>query len=305
MRSLGLIGFGAPTSSFALEPAMTLTDPPKYLSPKRKREPSESDYYSPSASPTSTVSIASLQEARIREEAEPGRHSPRAAVAGRFRELAIRGDRFPDPRASNRDFQQPPTLQAEQATCASDSHDRSPNHMPEPLSDYSSDQHDVQGHHVAFESAPQRTPTPTPDNALVTPASTPSKRRSTPSPRKKSDIASPSKGRKQRLSPPPTAVLLDNPFTWHDHEITGHNPTDPTDDGYGINGVGFKPTAAIAWARSQKRQRQVAEWKSREAREAREKRRERRNEGSSLDRLHSIHKGAIQKRVKFDVQDRQ
>jgi hypothetical protein len=34
--------------------------------------------------------------------------------------------------------------------------------------------------------------------------------------------------------------------------------------GYGINGIGFKPTASIAWERSQKRQKQVAEWKNRD-----------------------------------------
>jgi hypothetical protein len=63
---------------------------------------------------------------------------------------------------------------------------------------------------------------------------------------------------------------------WHESEITGHDPSDPNDDGYGINGIGFKPTAAIAWARSQRRKQQVAEWRSREAREARRARSERR-----------------------------
>lgn len=46
------------------------------------------------------------------------------------------------------------------------------------------------------------------------------------------------------------------------------------DDGYGINGVGFLPTPAIAHARVERRRRQVAEWKNREAREARQKRSE-------------------------------
>ncbi|KAL9625566.1 MAG: hypothetical protein Q9160_000279 [Pyrenula sp. 1 TL-2023] len=72
----------------------------------------------------------------------------------------------------------------------------------------------------------------------------------------------------------------DNPLTWHESEITGHNPADPSDDGYGINGIGFKPTAAIAWARSQRRKQQVAEYKNREAREARQRRSERRRAGS-------------------------
>ncbi|KAL9109643.1 MAG: hypothetical protein Q9227_005680 [Pyrenula ochraceoflavens] len=68
----------------------------------------------------------------------------------------------------------------------------------------------------------------------------------------------------------------ENPLTWHDSEITGHDPKDPNDDGYGINGIGFKPTPAIAWARSQRRKQQVAEYKTREAREARHRRSERR-----------------------------
>jgi hypothetical protein len=89
-------------------------------------------------------------------------------------------------------------------------------------------------------------------------------------------------------------------LTWSDSEITGHIPTDPDDDGYGINGIGFKPTAAIAWSRSQKRQKQVAEWKSREAQEARERRRERRV-GNDLDKLRTVQSGSIQKKVKFDV----
>jgi len=82
-------------------------------------------------------------------------------------------------------------------------------------------------------------------------------------------------------SPPLDGNPEDNPMTWHDSEITGHNPTDPSDDGYGINGVGFRPTPAIAWARSQKRKQQLADYRNREAREARQRRIERRREGSA------------------------
>lgn len=105
---------------------------------------------------------------------------------------------------------------------------------------------------------------------------------------------------KPRLSPPLTSSTTEDPFTWHDDEITGHNPTDPSDDGYGINGIGFKPTAAIAWARTEKRRRQVADWKNREARDARERRREKR-EGVDMDKMRSVRTGAVQKKVKFDV----
>lgn len=77
-------------------------------------------------------------------------------------------------------------------------------------------------------------------------------------------------------SPPPSTL------TWHDSEITGHlvDPsTDPDDDGTGLNGIGFRPTPAIAYARSQKRRQQLNEWKARETREARAKRHDRRRRG--------------------------
>ena len=82
--------------------------------------------------------------------------------------------------------------------------------------------------------------------------------------------------RAKSLSPPPSAL------TWQDNEITGHlaDPTtDPDDDGTGQNGIGFKPTPALAYARSQKRRQQLNEWKLRETREARAKRSERRRRG--------------------------
>lgn len=65
-------------------------------------------------------------------------------------------------------------------------------------------------------------------------------------------------------------------LTWHDDEITGHDPSDPEDDGEGINGIGFKPTAAEAYARTQIRKKAMAEYKHREAQEARKIRSERR-----------------------------
>lgn len=63
-------------------------------------------------------------------------------------------------------------------------------------------------------------------------------------------------------------------LTWQESEITGHDidPAFPEDDGLGINGVGFRPTPQMAYARKQKRRQQVSEWKAREAREARQKR---------------------------------
>lgn len=78
-----------------------------------------------------------------------------------------------------------------------------------------------------------------------------------------------------RSKSPPLDGEISDKF-WHDSEITGHDPTDPSDDGYGINGIGFRPTPAMAWSRSQRRKQQLAELKNREAREARQQRSERR-----------------------------
>lgn len=135
------------------------------------------------------------------------------------------------------------------------------------------------------------------DRSNATPTPFP-KKQATQSPRKRRNP--PKTQRPRRKSPPPTSSAADDSLTWHDSEITGHDPNDPNDDGYGINGIGFKPTAAMAWNRSQKRQKQLAEWKSREAREARERRREKRD-AVGFEKLRTIQSGAIHKRVKFDV----
>ncbi|KAI0446901.1 hypothetical protein F4803DRAFT_559098 [Xylaria telfairii] len=81
-------------------------------------------------------------------------------------------------------------------------------------------------------------------------------------------------------------------LTWREDEITVYDPEDKDDDGTGINGIGFKPTAAVAYQRSQKRRQQLADYKKREESEARAKRSQRRREqlggGAELARQHSI-----------------
>ncbi|KAJ4290912.1 hypothetical protein N0V90_010108 [Kalmusia sp. IMI 367209] len=87
-----------------------------------------------------------------------------------------------------------------------------------------------------------------------------------------------SQPRQRQKSPSPPLSAL----TWQDSEITGHlaDPTkDPDDDGTGLNGIGFRPTPAIAYVRAQKRRQQILDWKAREARDARAKRSERRRRG--------------------------
>ena len=52
------------------------------------------------------------------------------------------------------------------------------------------------------------------------------------------------------------------------------------DDLTGVNGIGYRPTPAQAYARAQKRRQQVKEWKAREEREMRGRRAERRRGGA-------------------------
>jgi hypothetical protein len=97
----------------------------------------------------------------------------------------------------------------------------------------------------------------------------------------------------RKASPSPHAVHLRRTLTWSDAEITGHLLLDPEDDGTGLNGIGFKPTPAVAWARSQRRKKQLAEWKAREAREARAKRSEKRRSGGGLGAFAGLAGGGV------------
>ncbi|KAK3385310.1 hypothetical protein B0H63DRAFT_181514 [Podospora didyma] len=87
-------------------------------------------------------------------------------------------------------------------------------------------------------------------------------------------------------------------LTWHDDEITIYDPDDSDDDGTGINGIGFKPTPAIAYARTIKRRQQLAEYRKREEREARAKRNQRRR-GSPVSGLVELKGKVERRRVRF------
>jgi hypothetical protein len=94
-------------------------------------------------------------------------------------------------------------------------------------------------------------------------------------------------------------------LTWKNSEITGHlaDPsTDPDDDGTGLNGIGFKPTPALAYARAQRRRQQVLDWRAREAREARAKRNERRKRGVGRT-AHSSREGTVERETTIKEAD--
>lgn len=114
---------------------------------------------------------------------------------------------------------------------------------------------------------------------------------------------------KRKKSPPPPSVGKNpSPLVWHESEITGHLMDNPDDDGVGINGIGFKPTPAMAYARMQKRKQQVAEWKAREARDARQQRSNRRWRGNGADSVGPVlragrEEGIVEKKrmVRFEA----
>ena len=100
-------------------------------------------------------------------------------------------------------------------------------------------------------------------------------------------------------STPPATDPLPSSLTWHDSEITIYDPDDSDDDGTGINGIGFKPTPAIAYARTVRRRQQLAEYRKREEREARAKRSLRRRGASPAPGL--LETGAVGKKTKRRV----
>ncbi|RVX74713.1 hypothetical protein B0A52_01840 [Exophiala mesophila] len=170
------------------------------------------------------------------DEYEPGDASPRTKVSRKFGELAIDGGSG--------------LKNVDEASFSQ----LTPSDHPE-LSALSAAKTDQEPTTVAKEPAPE----------------SPSRSATSTSP-----LASPfSEQTSTRHKSPPLDTSLSDIF-WSDSEITGHNPDDPNDDGYGINGIGFRPTPAMAWSRSQKRKQQLAELKNREAREARQQRSERR-----------------------------
>lgn len=103
---------------------------------------------------------------------------------------------------------------------------------------------------------------------------------------------------------PTPGVITDSiraALTWHEDEITVYDPEDEDDDGVGINGIGFKPTPAIAHARTMKRRQQLADYRKREEREARARRNLRRRgtpERSQKAALKNREEGAARK-VRF------
>ncbi|KAL8686744.1 MAG: hypothetical protein Q9224_005352 [Gallowayella concinna] len=269
--------------SLQLQPPTFLSSPTPnsmFASPKRKRDADDPmDLSSSAPSPTRLRTSNLPTGPTVPDDGVNGDRSPRSTVAGHFQNLNLTPCPF--------DFAQAMEKPRSPSTIA-DSQE----------SNISSSQHSLQ----SFASQPT-TPNPwntsTSVHTPTTPTSIPLEIPETPR-LKPTTMLSPIPSPISRSSSPPALNLW-----WADTEITGHDPKDPTDDGYGINGVGFLPTPAMASARAERRKRQVAEWKSREAREARQRRSEARRR-RDLEMTHEgvrIGEGPLggrqQRRVRF------
>ncbi|OJD26023.1 hypothetical protein ACJ73_02605 [Blastomyces percursus] len=250
-----------------------------HKSPKRKRDDIGYSLRTASSSPASSHTSISAKDDHFDDECSPAINSPQISVAGELGELDLHGTSSYRleiaSRGASDDKQMKDKMDAERS---------------------------VQGT-MEVDAAPTVTPTDIKDKEKIPLASLGGgdlqATSAAPARQPKSKSSSQQKHRSRRRSPPLSDDVDENPLTWRDSEITGYAPTDPSDDGYGINGIGFKPTAAIAWNRSQRRKKQVAEWKNREAREAREMRKSRRD-GILADQ-HAKNKRQVYKKVKFDI----
>lgn len=228
---------------------VTSTSPDSmFSSPKRKRNSDDALDLALAPSPTRLRTSKFPTRPALPDDHSNGGRSPRSTVAGHFQNLNLTGYGFDSGK-----FMEKPMLSS---SAIADSED----------SDMPSSQESAQPS-ASQPLTPSMLHTTLPmidsgSKAKDLPLEIPETPRLQPT-----TFLSPTLSPISRVKSPPPLNLW-----WADTEITGHDPTDPADDGYGINGVGFLPTPAMASARAERRKRQVAEWKNREAREARQKR---------------------------------
>ncbi|KAI4239033.1 MAG: hypothetical protein L6R40_005619 [Gallowayella cf. fulva] len=235
-----------------IQPPALLSSPtpnPIYASPKRKRDADDPMDLSFPLSPTRLRTSDLPTCPAIPDDNLNGDRSPRSIVAGHFQNLNLTGYPFDFTRAMKKP-RSPSTIADFQHSTLSTTQDPG---YPSPSQPSTPDTLAMTEPALGPTIAPAKTPLEIPETPRLKPTT----------------MLSPIPSPIPRSNSPPALNLW-----WADTEITGHDPKDPSDDGYGINGVGFLPTPAMASARAERRKRQVAEWKSREAREARQRRSE-------------------------------
>ena len=263
----------------------------------------------PDSSPTSTPKRKRGEEAPLtpikfsfgldkEEPSEDGSSSPRSSVAHRFRGLGLEGsgggvhlDAPASPGGISKRFKPESDVlpSVSDFACRESIEDRSPTRGKPGVT--------LQSGPPPSQALPENPAVPSPSKAKG------KKRAGTPPLRvKKSPVhekdhdSEEDENDEAEIVDPVRAAL-----TWHDDEITVYDPDDEDDDGTGINGVGFKPTPAMAHARAMKRRQQMAEYRKREESDARMKRSQRRKgDGEPSTRIDK----ASARRVRFSEAER-
>ncbi|EKG16610.1 hypothetical protein MPH_06191 [Macrophomina phaseolina MS6] len=277
------------------------------VSPKRKRGPSDpmqpfAPRLNTSAFPSSGVGPIDVRSANtephsapgalLAATAESGSESPRSRVASQFELLQINKSGYGLPvidfgsgdtgAVATKKAKHNEEVFAHHPHALRNEDSRTP-HMgelspvPQPVQEIAETPQ-----HISFASdAVQLTPPPPSSSPSVklflsTRRPNPKLHRRSPSPSVHSLATTSSSTAAAPVHLPDQAAL-----TWQNSEITGHEiDRERDDDGYGINGIGFRPTHQVAQQRALKRRQQILEWRARQAREDRQKRSDRRRLGA-------------------------
>lgn len=240
-----------------------------FISPKRKRDSMDIDSNTESSRNHARVRTDSLPPLPF-EDDRAGNGSPRTVVSGQFSALNIHeSPKQKVPHSRPQAHQAVQTSEEDTITIQSPQiHEPRANPIQQSILIASST---TQTPSTDFEipESPTTSPPPKPPH----PAKPPTRIRSPPPINLSSSDPPP------LFTSGPTVDSKGNPTLINSSDVTEGTYDDLT----GVNGIGYRPTPAVAWARAQRRKQQVAEWKKREAREARQRRSERRSGGDLGD----------------------
>ncbi|MCJ1391633.1 hypothetical protein MMC18_004498 [Xylographa bjoerkii] len=257
--------YGVPSQSFA--------------SPKRKRDSTTDHTASLSPCPIRLRTDISSQSSNVYNS---GNESPRTTVAGQMQALRL-GHEQASPL--------PPTQQPEMLSaaiknsaaiyqppvpsCLSASFEFGTSQAEIPNSVNSSFGLTASNEYISLTDG-AITPPSIPSTPHLRPVSLSPTRTISPLPRGRRKSPPPPPRCPSPIAEPADAGLLSTP-SLPARAASSPSPSPPTTielENLGLNGIGYRPTPAMAYARAQRRKQQVAEWKSREAKEARQRRSE-------------------------------
>ncbi|MCJ1385202.1 hypothetical protein MMC17_008323 [Xylographa soralifera] len=250
-----------------------------FSSPKRKRDPATDHTASLSPCP---IRLRTDLSSQASNHYNSGNESPRTTVAGQMQALRL-GHEQASPL--------PPTPLPEKLSSAINTSTFT--YQPQVPSCLNASFGFVAPQAEVANSVNSSFGSTTPDtyisfsNGAATPPSMPSTPHLKPiSPSPARTISPLPRGRPKSPPPPPRspspiaepedAALLSTP-SLPARAASSPSPSPPSTielENLGLNGIGYRPTPAMAYARAQRRKQQVAEWKSREAKEARQRRSE-------------------------------